>query len=80
VYEAGYRIIKNEGGEQMDTRTTYPDKTKTETTVPDKDYNLISILYQSLQGAESCEKYRKDAEKENDQELVQFFEEVKENY
>jgi hypothetical protein len=64
----------------MDTRTAYPEQREAKTRFPDKDYNLISILYNSLQGAESCETYRKDAEHENDQELVQFFQEAQEHY
>ena len=64
----------------MDTRTAYPEQSETKSKLPDKDYNLISILYNSLQGADSCETYRKDAEHENDQELVEFFEEAQDHY
>lgn len=44
--------------------------------VTDKDYNLISVLYHALQGAETSGKYIQDAEKAGDEELVKFFHEV----
>ena len=44
----------------------------------DKTYNLVSVLYHALQGAETSMQYIQDAEHEGDQELVQFFQEVQE--
>jgi rubrerythrin len=44
----------------------------------DKDYNLISILYHALQGAETYNQYIADAEQEGDKELAQFFRDVQE--
>lgn len=46
------------------------------TETKDTVYNLVSIIYHALQGAETYEQYIRDAEKSNDQELVQFFHEV----
>ncbi len=43
----------------------------------DVTYNLVSILYHSLQGAETHDQYIQDAEQSGDQELAQFFREVK---
>jgi hypothetical protein len=43
-------------------------------------YNLISASYHLLQGAETLSLYIADAEAEGDQELVQFFQETKEEY
>ncbi len=43
----------------------------------DVTYNLISILYHALQGAETYDQYIRDAEQGGDQELAQFFREVK---
>ncbi len=37
-------------------------------------YNLVSVLYHALQGAELYEKYASDAE--SDQDLASFFREV----
>ena len=45
----------------------------------DKNYNLISVLYQSSDNAESLKTFIQDAEQEGDQELVEFFDGVLEN-
>lgn len=45
----------------------------------DKNYNLISVLYQSSDNAESLKTFIQDAEQEGDQELVDFFEGILEN-
>jgi hypothetical protein len=39
-------------------------------------YNLVSILYHALQGAQTYDSYIKDAEQSGDSELAQFFREV----
>ena len=39
----------------------------------DKNYNLISVLYQSSDNVESLKTFVEDAESEGDQELVDFF-------
>jgi hypothetical protein len=44
----------------------------------DAHYNLISVLYHTLQGAETCVQYVADAEKGGDDELAKFFREVQE--
>lgn len=41
-----------------------------------KDYDLISVIYNASQAAETCTQYVRDAEKEKDQEVKQFFSEV----
>ena len=45
----------------------------------DKNYNLITVLYQSSDNAESLKQYIQDAQSEGDQELVDFFGGVLEN-
>ncbi len=45
----------------------------------DKNYNLITVLYQSSNNVESLKTYIQDAEQEGDQELVEFFEGILEN-
>jgi hypothetical protein len=45
----------------------------------DKNYNLISVLYQSSDNAESLKTFVEDAESEGDQELVDFFNGILEN-
>ncbi|MGH9903762.1 MAG: hypothetical protein ACRD68_18290 [Pyrinomonadaceae bacterium] len=44
----------------------------------DTTYNLISIIYHALQGAETYDMYIRDAEQSGDKELSQFFNDVKE--
>src|SRR5215207_8551343 len=39
----------------------------------DKNYNLITVLYQSSDNVESVKTYIQDAQAEGDQELVEFF-------
>ena len=43
------------------------------TRTKDATYNLVSVLYHALQGAETARHYIQDAEQAGDQELVQFF-------
>ena len=45
----------------------------------DKNYNLITVLYQSSDNVESLKTYIQDAQSEGDQELVEFFSGVLEN-
>lgn len=44
----------------------------------DPTYDLVSVLYHSLQGAETYEFFEADAEEAGDAELVTFFREVRE--
>jgi rubrerythrin len=44
----------------------------------DVHYNLISVLYHTLQGAETSMQYVSDAEKSGDEEVARFFREVQE--
>ena len=50
---------------------------KANTGTQDTLYNLLSIIYHALQGAETYEKYIGDAEQSGDTELAQFFREVR---
>ena len=45
----------------------------------DKNYNLISVLHQSSENAETLKSYIQDAQQEGDQELEEFFNGVLEN-
>jgi len=49
------------------------------TGTPDEHYNLVSVLYHALEGAETYELYVEDAEDAGDEELAQFFREVQES-
>jgi rubrerythrin len=51
--------------------------TKANTGTQDTIYNLLSIVYHALQGAETYEIYISDAEQSGDTELAQYFREVR---
>ena len=46
------------------------------TQTPNPQYDLASVLYHALKGAQTNDTYIKDAEQEGDQELAQFFRQV----
>ncbi len=43
----------------------------------DETYDLVSILYHALQGAETYDQYVTDAEQRGDKDLAQFFRDTK---
>lgn len=43
----------------------------------DENYDLISVLYHALQGAETASQYLEDARGADDEELITFFEETR---
>lgn len=45
----------------------------------DKNYNLISALYQASENVETLKSYVQDAQEQGDQELVEFFDGILEN-
>ena len=49
-----------------------------ETGTANEHYNLISVIYHSLQSATACDTYIQDADSSGDRELSQFFQQVKE--
>lgn len=49
------------------------------TTTPDPHYDLVSVLYHALEGAQTCARYAEDAGRTGDQELAQFFVQVQQN-
>lgn len=49
-----------------------------ETGERDESYNLVSVLYHALQGAETYTQYIADAERAGDDDLVEFFTECRE--
>lgn len=58
--------------------STQDDGTQGNTGTRDIVYNLVSTIYHTLQGAETEATYIKDAQQEGDEELVQFFTDLKE--
>ena len=51
---------------------------KGNTGTADVTYNLVSILFHALQGAETYDQFVRDAEQSGDEDLAQFFRTVKE--
>ena len=54
------------------------DDSQGDTGTRDITYNIVSTIYHTLQGAETLALYIADAEQQGDQELAQFFRDVKE--
>ncbi|GAB4455539.1 MAG: hypothetical protein OHK0029_11880 [Armatimonadaceae bacterium] len=54
-----------------------PTDSQGDTGTPDVSYNLVSILYHALQGAETYDMYIEDAENSGNSDLAQFFRDVK---
>ena len=48
-------------------------KTEAQTGTPNEQYDLISIIYHSLQSASVCNMYIQDANISQDRELIEFF-------
>jgi hypothetical protein len=46
----------------------------------DEHYDLLSVLYHALQGAETCQRYIQDANEAGEAELAQYFREVQTQY
>jgi rubrerythrin len=53
-------------------------ESKGNTGTADVTYNLVSILFHALQGAETYDQFVRDAEQSGDEDLAQFFRMVKE--
>ena len=56
------------------------DNSQGDTGTRDITYDLVSVIYHALQGAETTALYIADAEQEGNKELAQFFREAKEEY
>lgn len=50
------------------------------TGMKDPHYDLVSVLYHALQGAETLEQYISDAEGGGDSDTAQYFREVQQQY
>ena len=61
------------------TGASFTEPRGTATNTPDPHYDLVSILYHALEGAQTCAGYAEDANRAGDQELAQFFAQVQQN-
>ena len=57
--------------------TSTIDKTNCNTGTNNEQYDLISVVYHTLEGAVTYEQYVEDAKAAGDSELASFFEELK---
>ena len=57
-----------------------PAPVRSSTGERDENYALISVLYHALQGADTIDRYILDAREAEDEALVEFFEESKQDY
>jgi hypothetical protein len=62
---------------QPEKRFTETERAATNTR--DQHYDLISVLYHALEGAQTCAQYAADAGNVGDQELAQFFVQAQQN-
>ena len=69
VFETRGKANGKKGGSLMDPE----DRA---TGARNEEYNLVSVLYHALHGAETCEMYALDAEAAGDDELASFFRNV----
>ena len=53
------------------SQSVQPGMGQSRTGTPDPTFDLISVVYHSLEGATTCQQYVQDAQ--GDQELTQFF-------
>lgn len=57
----------------------FTDTRRTSTNTPDPHYDLVSVLYHALEGAQTYAGYAEDAGRSGDQELAQFFLQTQQN-
>jgi hypothetical protein len=62
---------------QEDTMSNGAPAGEQVTGTKDEHYDLVSVLYHSLQGATTCEQYRDDAQRAGDQEVAEFLGEAR---
>ncbi len=59
--------------------TSVIDKTQCNTGTKNEQYDLISVIYHTLECAVTYEQYIEDAKEAGDDELIKFFEELQSN-
>jgi hypothetical protein len=62
-----------QAGREGEVKMDYGEQT---TGTRDEHYNLVSVLYHALNGADTCDSYALDAETAGDQQLAAFFREA----
>ena len=49
---------------------------QSKTSTSNQNYDLVSVLYHALEGAQTYSTYAQDAQQQGDQELSQFFQQI----
>lgn len=74
---------QQQGSQRRNVASTPPAgqaKGEAQTGERDENYDLISVLYHALQGADTISQYLRDAQEADDEELTTFFEETRQAY
>lgn len=66
-------------GQQNPATFQSTEARRASTTTPDPHYDLVSVLYHALEGAQTCAHYAEDAGRVGDNELAQFFVQAQQN-
>jgi len=77
---ARVQTSKSANDKNKSSRRSASEASESETGERDETYNLISVLYHALQGAETIRQYQQDTEQSGDEQLSQFFEETRQGY
>jgi len=71
---------KMPGGTQTKSSPPSGSARQQPTAERDENYDLISVLYHALKGAQTAGQYLEDAQQSSDQELTEFLEETRDEY
>jgi hypothetical protein len=74
------KASKKTTGRQTQKPASSDTMLATDIGAPDEQYALTSVIYHSLKGAETAAKYAEDAKRANDDELLEFFADLREEY
>jgi hypothetical protein len=77
---ANVQTSKSANEKNKNAQRSKSQDVESETGERDETYNLISVLYHALQGAETIRQYQQDAEQSGDEQLAQFFDETRSGY
>lgn len=80
IHSKSTQQIKNTSASPMSSPLGAAQMLASDIGAPDEQYALISVLYHSLEGAEAASKYADDARRAQDEELFNFFADLREEY
>ena len=71
--------VENVQGQQNPSMMQGTEAHRVSTNTPDPQFDLISVTYHALEGAQTYALYAEDANREGDTELAQFFQQAQQN-